>query len=77
MIDVHIKQRQTLRKHAHAIYSNISRLKNINFHMKNCDIIFLFLLKTLIVGSNEYPQSMFWSKNKKIMYTPVHPNFTI
>ena len=28
-------------------------------------------------GSNEYPQSMFWSKNKKKMYTPVNPSFTI
>ena len=28
-------------------------------------------------GSNEYPQSMFWSKNKKIMYTPVNPSFSI
>ena len=27
--------------------------------------------------SNEYPQSMFWSKNKKKMYTPVNPSFTI
>ena len=26
-------------------------------------------------GSNEYPQSMFWSKNKKIMYTRVNPTF--
>ena len=24
-------------------------------------------------GSNVYPQSMFWSKNKKIIYTPVNP----
>ena len=23
-------------------------------------------------GSNEYPQSMFWSKNKKNRYTPVY-----
>ena len=30
-----------------------------------------------MVGSNEYPQSMFWSKNKKKMYTPVNPSFTI
>ena len=28
-------------------------------------------------GSNEYPRSMFQSKNKKIMYTPVNPNFAI
>ena len=26
-------------------------------------------------GSNEYPQSMFWSKNKKNRYTPVKPQF--
>ena len=28
-------------------------------------------------GSNEYPQSMFWSKNKKIRYTPANPFFHI
>ena len=28
-------------------------------------------------GSNEYPQSKFLSKNKKKMYTPVNPSFTI
>ena len=42
-------------------------------------IFFLFCSKhrLWIHGSNEYPQSMFWSKNKKIMYTPVNPSFTI
>ena len=28
-------------------------------------------------GSNEYPQYMFLSRNKKKMYTPVKPSFTI
>ena len=28
-------------------------------------------------GSNEYPQSMFWSEIRKLMYTPVNPSFTI
>ena len=28
-------------------------------------------------GSNEYPQSMFWIKNKKNRYTPAYPSFTI
>ena len=28
-------------------------------------------------GSNEYPQSMFWSKNPKKTFTPVNPSFTI
>ena len=28
-------------------------------------------------GCNEYPQSMFWSKNKKNMSTPANPSFTI
>ena len=26
-------------------------------------------------GSNVYPQSMFWSKNKKNRYTPAYPSF--
>ena len=28
-------------------------------------------------GSNEYPQSMFWSKNKKNRYNPAYPSFAI
>ena len=28
-------------------------------------------------GSNEYPQSIFWAEIRKIMYTPINPNFTI
>ena len=28
-------------------------------------------------GSYEYPQSMFWSKNKKIRYTPAYPSFAV
>ena len=28
-------------------------------------------------GSNEYPQSMFSSKIRKIIYTPVNPSFTV
>ena len=28
-------------------------------------------------GSNEYPQSMFWSKNKKNRNTPAYPSFAI
>ena len=28
-------------------------------------------------GSNEYPQSMFLNSNKKIIYTPANPSFTI
>ena len=28
-------------------------------------------------GSNEYPQSMFWSKNKKNRFTLAYPSFTI
>ena len=28
-------------------------------------------------GSNEYPQSMFWTKIRKIMYTPCKPQFLL
>ena len=27
-------------------------------------------------GSIDYPQSMFWLKNKKNLHTPVHPSLT-
>ena len=60
--------------------------KNDNFQNKIFDI-FLIFAQTIDCGftleppprggSNEYPQSMFWSKNKKKMYTPVNPSFTI
>ena len=57
--------------------------KNENFHWKNYlfDIFLVFAQNidcghTLELprrgGSNEYPQSMFWSKNK---YTPANPSF--
>ena len=62
-------------------------LKIENFQLK-IFMFFLFLLKKKIYcgytleqprqgGSNEYPQSMFWSKNKKNRFTPVFPNFAI
>ena len=55
----------TLRKHA---YSNIfSPPKNEKFMIKNSDIF--------RGGSNEYPQSMFLSRNKKINVYPCKPQF--
>ena len=44
--------------------------------MKKCAIFLIFAQKidcgyTLEPPSNEYPRSMFWSKNKKNMYTRV------
>ena len=60
--------------------------KNDNFQMKIFDIFLIFALNidcgyTLEPpqrgDSNEYPQSMFWSKNKKNMYTRVNPTFSI
>ena len=57
-----------------------------NFHWKIFDIFLIFaqnidcgytLEPPRRGGSNEYPQSMFWSKNKKNRYTPVNPSFSI
>ena len=55
-------------------YTEISRVvKKENFHQKNFDIFLIFaqnidcgytLEPPQRVGSNMYPQSMFWSKNK-------------
>ena len=60
--------------------------KNENFHWKNFDIFLIFaqnidcgytLKPPRRGGSNEYPQCMFWIKNKKIRYTPAIPSFSI
>ena len=61
-------------------------VKNENFLWKSFDIFFMFAQNIDCVytlepprrgGSNEYPQSMFLSKNKKNRYTPAYPSFTI
>ena len=76
----------SLRKHA---YSNILKIlspKNENFQIKNSDIFHVSaqnkdcgysLEPPRRGGSNKYPQSMFRSEIRKIMYTPVNPSFTI
>ena len=62
-----------------------SPVKIENFQWKMFDI-FLIFAQNIDCGytlepprrgrSNEYPQSMFWSKNKKNRYTPAYPSFT-
>ena len=61
-------------------------LKFENFQLKNFDIFLIFaqnidfgytLEPPRQGGSNEYPQSMFWSKNKENSYTPTNPSFSI
>ena len=63
-----------------------SALQIENFQLKKFDIILIFaqnidcgytLEPPRRGGSNEYPQSMFWSKNKKNRYTPAYPSFAI
>ena len=39
------------------------------------DVLLIFAQN--IRSSNEHPQTMFWRKNKKQMYTSVNPSFTI
>ena len=73
----------TSQKHAHAINRDVLIE---NFQLKNFDV-FLIFAQNIDCGytlepprrgvSNEYPQSMFWSKNKKNRYTPANPSFTI
>ena len=48
------------------------------FCSKQFNIDYGYTLEPTCQGSaNEYPQSMFWIKNKKIRYTPVNPSFTL
>ena len=74
----------TLRKHA---YSNILKIfppKNENFQIKISDIFHISaqnidcgysLEPPRRGGSNEYPQSMFLSRNKKTNVYPCKPQF--
>ena len=68
-------------------YTEIFKVvKNEKIQLKKLDIFLIFaqnidrgytLEPPRRGGSNEYPQSMFWSKNKKNRYTPANPSFTI
>ena len=80
------RNRKALRKLVHAINRYFLTLKTENFQLKNFDIFLIFaqnidcgytLEPPRRGGSNEYPQSMFWSKNKKNRYTPAYPSFAI
>ena len=63
-----------------------SVVKIENFQQTNFDIFLIFaqnidcgytLEPPRRGGSYEYPQSMFWSKNKKNSHTPAYPSFAI
>ena len=76
----------TLRNHAYSNILKILQPKTENFQIKKSDI-FHFSAQKIDCryslepsgsdGSNEYPQSMFLSKIRQIMYAPVNPSFTI
>ena len=77
---------ETLRKLAHAIYRDFFQKQKLKIIGKKYDILNIFVQNidcgyTLEPprrgGSNEYPQSIFWSKNKKIRYTPANPSFSV
>ena len=76
----------TLRKHAYSNIWKISPPKTENFQIK-ISAIFHISVQNIDCGyslepprrggSNEYPQYMFFTTIRKIMYTPVNPSFTI
>ena len=82
-------QKKKKKKKKKNAYSNILKIlqpKKANFLIKNSDIFNISAQKIDCWnplepprqgGSNEYSQSMFFSKIRKIMCTAVNPNFTI
>ena len=56
---------------------NVFACKNENFHWKKIGVFLIFAQNIERGGSNEYSQSMFWSKNKKNRYTLAYPSFAI
>ena len=72
----------TLRKHAYSNILKILQSKNENFQIKNSDIFHTSAQNIDCVyslerrdGSNEYPQSMFLSRNKKNNVYSCKPQF--
>ena len=73
-----------LRKHANSNMLKTLQPKKENFHLKNSDIFHISAQNIDCGYMLEPPQrvptiyvSMFFSKIRKIMYTPVNPSFTI
>ena len=76
-----------LRKHAYSNLLKISPPKNWKKNQIKISDIFHTFAQNIDCGyslepprrggSNVYPQSMFWAKIRKIMYTPVNPSFII
>ena len=71
---------------AHAIYRDLFFCKNSKFSAEKIGYFLIFapnidcgysLEPPRRGGSKEYPQSMFWSKNKKNRYTLAYPSFVI
>ena len=77
------QQQKTLRKHAYSNILKILQQKKKNFQIKNSDIFYIpaqnidcgYSLEPPWGGSNEYPQSMFLSWNKKNNVYPCKPQF--
>ena len=78
------KDQKTLRKHAYSNILKILQLKKEKFQIKNSDIFHISarnmdcgysLEPPRRGGSNEHPQSMFLSKNKKNNVYPCKPQF--
>ena len=76
----------SLRKHAYSNILKISQPKPESFQIKKSDIFHISaqnigcgysLELPRRGGSNEYPQTMFFSRNKKNTVYPVNPSFTI
>ena len=68
----------TLRKHACSNILKILPTKNENFQIKNSDFFHISAQKVeRRGGSNEYPQSMFLSRNKKNNVYPCKPQFLL
>ena len=82
--DILLEQRYEITPMQYTVIFKV--VKNENFQWKFFDIFLIFaqnidcgysLEPPRQGGSNEYPQSMFWSKNKKNRYTHAFPSFTI
>ena len=81
LIGIDLAEISSVYHYENAPYSIFVGCKNENFQLKDFDIFPYFCSKHRLCGeavlTSWYPQSVFWSKNKKNRYTPADLSFVI
>ena len=76
-IKILLQVRETFLQCKATSYNQLQSGATCNLCDKACNLCDKAAATSRQCGSNEYPQSMFWSKNKKNRYTTANPIFGV